>query len=182
MSNNRFRPNQPLVVLTTTFSLNMVPTGFASGAIRYRRLLESEVIEIFNSTPNIVFGAFRDELRPIVGSMFGINIEQSRRNVTFDHDTRIVVASYSGPKLLPGDVSLPPNGSMSYFELVHEEVCEDEFERARSYWGTENEDFPRSEWKSEVMLDETNMGYWEWVRSSEAAERLNALSDERGEK
>ena len=98
--------------------------------------------------------------------------------MTFDHDTRVIAALYSGPKLLCGDTSLPPNGSMSYFELIHSDVTEDEFERPRAYWGNENPDWPRADWKSDVMLDETNMGYWEWVRSNEAAERLNLLSEE----
>ena len=77
------------------------------------------------------------------------------------------------------ETELPPNGHISYFELVQSEVVEDEFMRARAYWKTEDEDHPVSEWQAEVVSGETMMGYWEWVRSLRASLRLSQLAEER---
>lgn len=32
----------------------------------------------------------------------------------------------------------------------------------KDIWGSD-EDYPRAAWKNEVIQDETNLGYWEWV-------------------
>lgn len=37
-------------------------------------------------------------------------------------------------------------------------------------WGS-CEDFPRRDWKSEVVNDDTNLGYWDWVATKFSARR-----------
>lgn len=34
-------------------------------------------------------------------------------------------------------------------------------------WG-EHETYPRADWKYEVQNDDTNLGYWDWVKSKYA--------------
>lgn len=170
--------DQPLVVLTSAFSLNMIPPGFAQGQIHYRRLTEREVIEIAQQTPDMVGSVFRPEIHTILERRLNRKIDNGRRSVAFDHDTRVIVALYVGPKMRDTDTDIPPNGHMAYFELVQYDVVEDEFMRARGYWKREHEDHPITDWRAEVIAGETMMGYWEWVRAQVAGERLNELAEE----
>lgn len=38
------------------------------------------------------------------------------------------------------------------------------------YWGDEHPDYPREDWRNEVIDCNTLLGYWQWAKSQEISE------------
>lgn len=106
--------------LINTLSVNML-----NGKEAYLSLM---MIDREKALRSIELGQIRSfisnpEIASLIGQMSNTVIDVNKKPYRFINDEYTILAQYSGPKLNPDDLYIPPTGSLNFWRVINMKYC-----------------------------------------------------------